>query len=133
MVEVAQKSNSSLGTAMETKIRPIHTGGPANPPQQSTTGLAYLEHILAELQTDIGACLLGNQRWSKCLVLAILMAATQTTGRHGELSDLQHVPLGNNALKVRNLWKPQSRHSKWRQWKLSHQELKVSDNLNLQG
>jgi ribonuclease HI len=50
-----------------------------------------------------------------------------------ELSDLQHSPLGNNALKVKNLWKSQERHSKWRQWKLSHHELEVPDNLNLQG
>ena len=50
-----------------------------------------------------------------------------------ELSDLQHSPLGSNALKVKNLWKSQARHSKWRQWKLSHHELEVLDDLNLQG
>jgi len=105
---MAQKSNSSLGTTVETKVCPIHTGGPTNPSQQSTTGLSYLEHSLAESHADIGACLLGNKRWRKCPVLTRLMEATQTTGRNGGTIGSQtrpppeHRPKGQKPLETSN-------------------------------
>jgi hypothetical protein len=48
-----------------------------------------------------------------------------------DLNTLQEAIDPQASLKVKDLWKPQGQHWHWRQWKLTHQDLGVTENLNL--
>ena len=49
-----------------------------------------------------------------------------------ELSNLKRALNQNTSLRVKELWKPQEQQHLWRQWKISNQDLRVPENLNLQ-
>jgi len=49
-----------------------------------------------------------------------------------ELADLKRALHQNTPLKVKYLWAAQAPQQRWRQWKLSHQELGIPETINLQ-
>jgi hypothetical protein len=80
------------------------------------------EHAFWEIR-DGGSALFWQDSWQQLKPLDAME----------ELSDLKQASTGNNALKVRHLWKPQTQHSEMATMEASHQELEIPENLNLQG
>jgi hypothetical protein len=129
---MAKKSNSRLGTTVERKYAPltpedqlirhnnrIQGSNIWNTSWQNHT--LVQNHAFWELR-DGGSALFWKDSWQQLKPLDAME----------ELSNLKRALYQNTSLKVEDLWKPQIQQQRWRQWKISNQDLGTPENLNLQ-